>query len=148
MQCYQLAQRRDLPSLSPTSQPRAKRGFSLRRGSELRGEWRTPSSTSMRDSAKRKPRCSGGRRAAPDRWLMRLPYASKMRPVRSADGPRSRQRRATAWAASLACTAANSAASRMGSCSPSVNGAPVDHLADIEAVLEQVRERTHAKEDT
>ncbi len=26
-----------------------------------------------------------------------------------------------------------------------VNGAPVDHLADIEAVLEQVRERTHAK---
>src|SRR5258707_48099 len=38
MQCYQLAQRRDLPSLSPTSQPRAKRGFSLRRGSELRGE--------------------------------------------------------------------------------------------------------------
>src|SRR5260221_2320446 len=34
MQCYQLAQRRDLPSLSPTSQPRAKRGFSLRRGSE------------------------------------------------------------------------------------------------------------------
>ena len=74
MQCYQLAQRRDLPSLSPTSQPRAKRGFSLRRGSELRGEWRTPSSTSMRDSAKRKPRCSGGvnlRVGRPERHLPR-----------------------------------------------------------------------------
>jgi hypothetical protein len=98
--------------------PDPRRQAVLRRRLALRGEWRTPSSTSMRDSAKRKPRCSGGRRAAPDRWLMRLPYASKMRPVRSADGPRSRQRRATAWAASLACTAANSAASRMGSCSP------------------------------
>src|SRR5258708_28575137 len=30
---------------------------------------------------------------------------SKMRPVRSAGEPRSRQRRATAWAASLPCTA-------------------------------------------
>src|SRR5207248_3931650 len=28
-----------------------------------------------------------------------------------------------------------------------VHGAPVDHLADIEAVLEQVRERAHAKVD-
>src|SRR5258708_29386514 len=87
MQCYQLAQRRDLPSLSPTSQPRAKRGFSLRRGSELRGEWRTPSSTSMRDSAKRKPRCSGGRRAAPPRRLLRVPSPPKKRPGRNRDGP-------------------------------------------------------------
>src|SRR5262249_44893182 len=49
---------------------------------------------------------------------MRLPRLSKRRPLRSAGEPRSRQRRARAWAASLACTAANRARSTIGTCSP------------------------------
>src|SRR6516165_528128 len=50
--------------------------------------------------------------------LMRLPRLSKRRPLRMAGASRSRQRRATAWAPSLACTAANRARSTIGACSP------------------------------
>src|SRR6478736_2512101 len=70
---------------------------------------------------------------------MRLPRWSNRRPLRMAGKPRSRQRRSTAWAASLAPTASNSAELTV------VDLATVDQLADIEAVLEQIRERPHAE---
>ena len=71
--------------------------------------------------------------------------SSNRRPLRIAGEPRSRQRRATAWAASLPCTASNSVGIENGLVLTTVNLAPVDHLADIEAVLEQMGERAHAK---
>jgi hypothetical protein len=49
--------------------------------------------------------------------LMRCPRSSNRRPVRTAGEPRSRQRRATVWTASLACTASNSGRSRIGALS-------------------------------
>src|SRR5262249_44797598 len=74
--------------------------------------------------------------------LMRLPRVSKRRPLRSAGEPRSRQRRARAWAVSLP------APPRTGTIHnrrlfAAMDLAPVDHLADIEAVLEQMGERPH-----
>ena len=78
-------------------------------------------------------------------WAHAVAEMSNRRPLRIAAEPRSRQRRATAWAASLSCTASNRVKSRMGSCSAAVNLAPVDDLADVESVLEQIGERPHPK---
>src|SRR6516225_7472984 len=63
---------------------------------------------------------------------MRLPRVSNRRPLRSAGEPRSRQRREQGTIHNRRLFAA-------------MDLAPVDHLADIEAVLEQIRERPHAK---
>src|SRR6476646_8848324 len=79
---------------------------------------------------------------------MRLPRLSNRRPVRSAGEPRSRHCRATAWAASLACSRRKQRGIENWRVLTVVNLTPVDHLADIEAVLEQIRERPHAKPPT
>src|SRR5215211_1804504 len=66
---------------------------------------------------------------------MRLPQSSKMRPVRMAGEPLSRTCRATALAASLACTASNRSRSRIGSCSP---------RCEREVIGERVRDKIAA----
>ena len=51
-------------------------------------------------------------------WAHAVAANVKQAAGQEAGEPCSRLRRATAWAASLPCTSSNSAASRMGSCSP------------------------------
>src|SRR5215472_5522833 len=63
---------------------------------------------------------------------MRLPRLSKRRPLRSAGEPRSWHCREQGTIHNRRLFAA-------------MDLAPVDHLADIEAVLEQIRERPHAE---
>src|SRR5438128_5339754 len=75
---------------------------------------------------------------------MRLPRWSNRRPLRKGE-PRSRQRRARAWAASLGLHRREQGTIHNRRLFAAMDLATVDHLADIEAVLEQMGERPHAK---
>src|SRR2546426_4535950 len=75
---------------------------------------------------------------------MRLPGWSKRRPLRMAGKPRSRQRRAR-LGRELSFYRLEQRGIENGLVLTVVNLATVDHLADIEAVLEQIRERPHAE---
>src|SRR6266446_8553141 len=75
---------------------------------------------------------------------MRLPRWSNRRPLRMAGKPRNRQRRAR-LGRELSSYRLEQRGIESGLVLTVVNLATVDHLADIEAVLEQIRERPHAK---
>src|SRR3989454_7930999 len=75
---------------------------------------------------------------------MRLPGWSKRRPLRMAGKPRSRQRRAR-LGRELSFYRLEQRGIENGLVLTVVNLATVDQLADIEAVLEQIRERPHAE---
>src|SRR6266481_6114069 len=76
---------------------------------------------------------------------MRLPRWSNRRPLRMAGKPRSRQRRSTRLGRELSSYRLEQRGIENGLVLTVVNLATVDQLADIEAVLEQIRERPHAE---
>src|SRR3989442_12864159 len=75
---------------------------------------------------------------------MRLPRWSNRRPLRMGGKPRSRQRRAR-LGRELSSYRLEQRGIENGLVLTVVNLATVDQLADIEAVLEQIRERPHAE---
>src|SRR5438132_9074622 len=75
---------------------------------------------------------------------MRLPRWSNRRPLRMAGKPRSRQRRAR-LGRKLGLHRREQGTIHNRRLFAAMDLAPVDHLADIEAVLEQMGERPHAK---
>src|SRR6516162_7668501 len=75
---------------------------------------------------------------------MRLPRLSNRRPLSTAGEPRSRQRRARPGR-KLGLHRREQGTIHNRRLFAAMDLAPVDHLADIEAVLEQIRERPHTK---
>src|SRR6516162_1843384 len=75
---------------------------------------------------------------------MRLPRLSNRRPLSTAGEPRSRQRRARPGR-KLGLHRREQGTIHNRRLFAAMDLAPVDHLADIEAVLEQMGERPHAK---